>query len=391
MSEIVSETLREVTTSLDDGQYRIVSTLKEGRLYLAEKAGKRFVLKTDKGAKGLELLKREYEVSIGLSHPGLAYVFTYEEDSPAGPCLVQEFVDGETLAQWLSGNPSASERRRIFAELLSVVAYLHQKDIVHNDLKPENILISKASDTLKLIDLGFADSDTYLEKAIGGTRSYASPELLEGSAVTAASDVYSLGVVLRSFFPGRYRRIVRRCLQMDPMRRYSSAGELEKAWKNNGKGLRYGLAAVVAAIVLGGFLWTGQQLRMARAVRSELETRGQVVDSLQGVLNAIEEEKVQQELALQKAKDFVDEWYVRESRTYRAALKKAGSQQDVTAAWDVLLEKYNILYSEAYAMAPTPLKSVIFEYLLARYNDSFMPLSDEFTKRANELSGQTQN
>ena len=345
---MVSETLREVTTSLDDGNYRIVSTLKEGRLYLAEKAGKRFVLKTAAGAKGLEMLKREYEVSIGLSHPGLAYVLTYEEDTPVGPCLVQEFVDGETLAQWLSGNPSARERRRVFGELLSVAGYLHQKDIVHNDLKPDNILISKASGALKLIDLGFADSDTHLGKAIGGTRSYASPELLSGAAVTAASDVYSLGVILKSLFPGRYRSIVRRCLQEEPSRRYASAGELERAWKSSGKGFRYGLVAVVATIVLGGFLWSGLQVR--------------------------------------NTKDFVDEWYVRESLTYRTALKKARSQQDLVAAWSALTERYNELYSEAYAMTPAPLKSVMFEYLQTRYNDSFMPLYDEFVKRTNEVA-----
>lgn len=388
---MVSETLREITPSLGDGQYRIVSTLQEGRLYLAEKAGKRFVLKTAQGARGLELLKREYEVSIGLSHPGLAYVFTYEEDSPVGPCLVQEFVDGETLAQWLSGNPSASERRRIFAELLSVVAYLHQKDIVHNDLKPDNILVSKASGALKLVDLGFADDNTHLGKALGGTRSYASPELLSGCVVTAASDVYSLGVILKRIFPGRYRRIVRRCLRPEPSRRYASAGELERAWKNNGKGLRYSLVAFVAALIVGGFLWAGLQLRKARAMRSELEERVEVVDSLQGVLNAIEEEKRQQEAALQKAKDYVDEWYKRETRSYKAALRKARSQQDITAAWQALTERYNKLYSDAYAMAPTPLKSVMFEYLHSRYNDSFTPLYDEFTKRTNELSRQVQN
>lgn len=388
---MVSETLREITPSLGDGQYHIVSTLKEGRLYLAEKAGKRFVLKTASGAKGLELLKREYEVSIGLSHPGLAYVFTYEEDSPVGPCLVQEVVDGETLAQWLSGNPSASERRRIFAELLSVVAYLHQKDIVHNDLKPDNILVSKASGALKLIDMGFADSDTHLGKAIGGTRSYASPELLAGAAVTAASDVYSLGVILKRIFPGRYRRIVRRCLRQEPSRRYASAGELERAWKNNGTGQRYSLVAFVSALIVGGFLWAGLQLRKARAVRGELEERVEVVDSLQGVLNAIEEEKRQQEAALQKAKDYVDEWYKRETRSYKAALRKARSQQDITAAWQALTERYNKLYSDAYAMAPTPLKSVIYEYLHSRYNDSFTPLYDEFIKRTNELSRQVQN
>lgn len=388
---MISETLREITSGLNDGAYRIVSTLKEGRLYLAEKAGKRFILKTASGAKGLEQLKREYELSIGLSHPGLAYVFTYEENSPAGPCLVQEFIDGETLTSWLAGNPSLRERRRIYAELLSVVGYLHKKGVVHNDLKPDNILITKASGALKLIDLGFADDDTHLEKAIGGTRSYASPELLAGAGVSARSDVYSLGVILQELFPGRYRRIVRRCLQNEPSKRYSSAGELERAWKNNGKGLRYSLVALVSALIVGGFLWAGLQLKKARAVRSELEERVEVVDSLRGVLNAIEEEKRQQEAALQKAKDYVDEWYKRETRSYRAALRKASSQEDLVAAWQTLTERYNKLYSEAYAMTPVPLKSVIFEYLQSRYNDSFTPLSDEFTKRANELSGQTQN
>lgn len=388
---MISETLREITSGLNDGAYRIVSTLKEGRLYLAEKAGKRFILKTALGAKGLEQLKREYELSIGLSHPGLAYVFIYEENSPAGPCLVQEFIDGETLTSWLAGNPSLRERRRIYAELLSVVGYLHKKGVVHNDLKPDNILITKASGALKLIDLGFADDDTHLEKAIGGTRSYASPELLAGAGVSARSDVYSLGVILQELFPGRYRRIVRRSLQNEPSKRYSSAGELERAWKNNGKVLRYSLVALVSAFIVGGFLWAGLQLKKARAVRSELEERVEVVDSLQGVLNAIEEEKRQQEAALQKAKDYVDEWYVRETRSYRATLRKASSQEDLVAAWQALAERYNKLYSEAYAMTPVPLKSVIFEYLLSRYNDSFTPLSDEFDKRANELSGQTQN
>lgn len=388
---MISETLREVTASLEDGEYRIVSTLKEGRLYLAEKAGKRFVLKTASGAKGMEQLKREYELSIGLSHPGLAYVFTYEEDSPVGPCLVQEYVDGETLTLRLAGNPSSRERQRVCSELFAVMAYLHQKGVVHNDLKPDNILISKASGAVKLIDLGFADDDTHLGKALGGTRRYASPELLAGAQVSARSDVYSLGVILQELFPGRYRCIVRRCLRPEPSRRYASAGELERAWKNSGKGLRYSLVALASALIVGGFLWAGLQLRKARAVRSELEERVEVVDSLQGVLNAIEEEKRQQEAALQKAKDYVDEWYVRETRSYRAALRKARSQEDLAAAWQDLTERYNKLYSDAYALAPTPLKSVMFEYLHSRYNDSFTPLYDEFIKRTNELNRNPQN
>ena len=225
-----SETLREITTGLDYGKsYSILSTIKDGRLFLAAKAGKRFILKTSDGsAKGIEQLKREYELSIGLSHPGLAYVFTYEEQSPVGPCIVQENVDGETLSEWLAKNPSAKERRRIIAELLSVTAYLHQKGVIHNDLKPENILISRSGGALKLIDLGFADNDTYSEKAIGGTRSYASPELLAGKRPDASSDVYSIGLLIREIAPGRYPCIVRRCRKKDSAKRFASAGELEK-------------------------------------------------------------------------------------------------------------------------------------------------------------------
>ncbi len=99
-----SETLREISTGLGVGEsYTVLSTIKEGRLYLAARAGKRFILKTSDGsAKGIEQLKREYELSIGLSHPGLAYVFTYEEFSPVGPCIGLENVVGETLTEWLS-------------------------------------------------------------------------------------------------------------------------------------------------------------------------------------------------------------------------------------------------------------------------------------------------
>ena len=93
---MVSETLREVTTSLDDGKYRIVSTLKEGRLYLAEKAGKRFVLKTAAGAKGLELLKREYEISLRLQHPFIASALAWEESTPVGPAIVIEYIRGRS-------------------------------------------------------------------------------------------------------------------------------------------------------------------------------------------------------------------------------------------------------------------------------------------------------
>lgn len=360
-----SETLREITPGLNDGQYRIVSTLKEGRLYLAEKAGKRLVLKTAADAKGLELLKREYELSIGLSHPGLAYVFTYEEQSPVGSCIVQENVDGETLAEWLAGNPSAKDLRRIISELLSVTAYLHQKGVIHNDLKPENILISRSGGALKLIDLGFADNDTFSGKALGGTRGYASPELLAGGRVDASSDVYSIGLIIREIAPGRFPCIVRRCLKKNPAKRFASADELERAWKRRLLPLWLSLAAL-AAVAVGCLLYAyiGTQkefssLKEAQAARTE---------------------------ALSAAKAEVDAWYDAEVPAFLDNLRQAKTQAQANAAWSAFVSKTSVINADLPARTPEDVRPDLRDYVFHRYNTTFPSLQDSLTKRLQELS-----
>lgn len=346
-----SETLREITPTLADGRYTVVSELKEGRLYLAEKAGKRFVLKTSDGtARGLEKLKREYELSIGLSHPGLAYVFTYEQQSPVGPCMVQEFVDGETLGAWLGHHPSAKERRRIVAELFSVTAYLHRKGIVHNDLKPENILIGRSGGAVKLLDFGFADDDTHLDKALGGTRSYASPELLAGRAVDARSDVYSLGLILRELFPGRYRCLVGRCLRQEPGSRFASAGEVEKAWKRRRLPMWMALALALG-LALGGLLYA----------------------------------YIGPQIALSAAKAEVDAWYTEEIPAFRQALREATDRDQVNAAWLQFCERLSILNNDIPARTPEAIRPALRDYIISHYNDVFPAISEEMTARMSEL------
>ena len=264
---MVSETLREITSGLNDGAYRIVSTLKEGRLYLAEKAGKRFVLKTAKGAKGLEQLKREYEISLRLQHPFIASAIAWEESTPIGPAIVIEYIRGRSLAEYLQEKPSLGARKRVFGQLLEAVGAIHRQSIIHNDIKPENILITEADNDVKLIDFGFADGDAHiLEKGLGGTRQYASPELLTHQESDARSDIYSIGCLMRDLFPGRYCLISRRCCQSNPDKRYRNIDVLKNAWAHRQRLLWIAFFLLIAALAFGIIYYFNTRTRQEQAV-----------------------------------------------------------------------------------------------------------------------------
>ena len=384
--EIISETIRRIGPEGPEGGYILVGTIREGRLYLAERQGKRFVLKTPGSESGRdrELLRREWEMSMGLSHPNLSYVFAWEEQSPAGPCLVQEYVDGRTLAEYLGEKPGLSARKRVFLQLLAATAYLHGKGIIHNDLSPANILITRTDNDVKLIDLGFSDDDThYLLKGLGGTPGYASPELLSGGRIDARSDIWTLGRLMKDIFPHRYRRIAAKCLRENPSRRYPSVEALERAFRRRGQALRYGAMGLAAALMAAAFVWMGSRQRQAEAERSALELRA---DSLSRALKAIDDEKARQEAAVQAAKDYIDQWYRTESAAYQATLKKACSREEANAAWMDLTERYNKLYSDSIGMVPSERHGAIMSYLQKSYQNKLMPLYDALIQRSNELT-----
>ena len=386
MSAIVSETMREVTPSLDDGRYVVVSMLREtprARLYLAEKAGKRFVLKAPQpdSAQSLEMLKREYELSIGLSHPSLAYVFTWETESPVGPCLVQEYVDGRSLDEWLSEKPVKKERRRVFEHLLTAVAYLHGKGVVHNDLTPANILISRADGSLKLIDLGFADDNTHLARSLGGTRRYASPELIAGSRTDARSDIWSLGCLMQDLFPHRYGRIIRRCLRPNPAQRWPSVTALRRAM-----GARRRIAWIAAGLLATGLiLWPF--FRPARVVEVQSETLLATVDSLQNALSEREAADASNESALKEAKARVDAVLSRAASTFRKRISNASTPEAITEAWMAFTEDIKAVNFDIPTAAPEAIRPLLRDYIIERNNYLLPRLSEEMTARINALHG----
>ena len=256
---MISETFRPVTSGMNlNDSYTDVILLREGsmsRLYRVSKAGKYFIIKTtkDNTAMQLSMLKREYELSIKLQHYHLSHVYTYEEQSPVGPGIVMEYIDGRDLNEYLAENPDIDSRRRVFAQLLEVVSYIHKNGIIHNDLTPENILISRANDDVKLLDFGLSNSDAhYLTKSMGGTREYASPELLAQSEdIDARSDIYSLGHILRKMFPHNYRGCARKCLYVKREDRWVNVDQLYRNFRRSGHPVFGLIIVILIGAVLG--------------------------------------------------------------------------------------------------------------------------------------------
>ncbi|MBR1487674.1 MAG: serine/threonine protein kinase [Bacteroidales bacterium] len=139
-------------------------------------------------------------------------------------------MDGVRLDEFLSGGPTAAARRKVADQLADALAYIHSKQILHRDLKPGNILVTRNGGNVKVIDFGLSDADDYaILKQSAGTRDYMAPEQLAGRQIDCRSDIYSYGLLLRSLFPHRYRRIVRRCTHPDPARRYATMEQVREA------------------------------------------------------------------------------------------------------------------------------------------------------------------
>ncbi|MBN8482182.1 MAG: serine/threonine protein kinase, partial [Xanthomonadales bacterium] len=153
------------------------------------------------------MFRREQQVLASLSHPNITHLIDGGIGEGGVPYLVLEYVQGVPITDHVAARGSdLRERLGLFVVVCRAVAAAHRQLIVHRDLKPSNILVD-AEGRVKLLDFGIAklladEHDGARTELTALTPGYAAPEQLRGAAVTTATDVYALGVVLHELVLG---------------------------------------------------------------------------------------------------------------------------------------------------------------------------------------------
>ena len=233
--------------------------------------------------------EQEAKAASALQHPNVAHV--YEIGSHDGfRYIAMELVRGETLRERIArGAMSIDQIVEVSLQISSALAAAHKAGIVHRDIKPENVIVTE-DQYAKVLDFGLAklrgsrghDAATVLKTESGvamGTRPYMAPEQFLDSDVTAAADVYSLGVVMHEMVAGQrpptkplhqlrkdtpplLEHLVTKSLAKNPADRYQDGGEVLQQLQaisregrmpvpamKSGRGRQIAVALVVIALV----------------------------------------------------------------------------------------------------------------------------------------------
>ncbi len=166
----------------------------------------------DAGA--VDRFSREASILARLTHANIARMYDAGVTPLGQPYLVLEYVEGERIDRYADAQRlDVRARLGLFLQVADAVAHAHQNLVVHRDLKPSNILVG-ADGRVKLLDFGIAKllgdealgetTRTTATRAGALTPEYAAPEQAGAGAVTTATDVYALGVLLFQLLSGRH-------------------------------------------------------------------------------------------------------------------------------------------------------------------------------------------
>jgi beta-lactam-binding protein with PASTA domain len=281
------------TSTIIDGRYRVLHRVGSGGMadvVCAEdlQLGRKVAIKLlhrrfAQDAEFVERFRREASSAAGLQHPHVVAVYdrgawddTYY--------IAMEYLEGRTLKKLVVEEAPLAPARAIdlTIQILRAARFAHKRGIIHRDLKPHNVIID-GEGRAKVTDFGIAKagaSDMTQTGSIMGTAQYLSPEQAQGHAVSAPSDLYSVGIILYEMLTGRVpfegesavtialkqvseapvppsqrnpqvppalEAVVLRALEKDPARRFADADEFIAALEQAGQGIGPPTAAATAA------------------------------------------------------------------------------------------------------------------------------------------------
>jgi beta-lactam-binding protein with PASTA domain len=297
-----------------DGRYRVVSRLGSGGMadvYLAEDQllGRSLAVKVlhhhfAEDQEFVERFRREASSAAGLSHPNIVGIFDRGEWDGTY-YIAMEYVPGRSLKALVreQGPLEPVVAIDIVTQILQAARFAHARGVIHRDLKPHNVILDEEG-RARVTDFGIAQagaSDMTMTGSIMGTAQYLSPEQAQGHAVSAASDLYAVGVVLYELLtgavpfdgdtavaiafkqvsaqppapstanpaiPAALDEIVLRALAKDPAARYGSAEEFIAALRAARERLPAGAATAIFATQPPGALGTDTHVVPAGAALS---------------------------------------------------------------------------------------------------------------------------
>ena len=285
-----------------DGRYRVLSRVGSGGMadvYLAEDQllGRHVAVKLlhhqfAEDQEFVERFRREASSAAALSHPNIVAIFDRGEWQGTY-YIAMEYVAGRSLKTIVreQGALNPATAIDIVVQILRATRFAHKRGVIHRDLKPHNVILDEEG-RARVTDFGIARagaSDMTLTGSILGPAQYLSPEQAQGLAVSTASDLYSVGVILYELLtgvvpfegetavaiafkqvaaeprppsavldsvPAALDEVVLRALAKDPSRRYVDADEFIAALERDREALPVSAgAAVLAAGAFGAEAW----------------------------------------------------------------------------------------------------------------------------------------
>lgn len=211
-----------------------------------------------------------YSVLQSCQHPYLPKMYEVREDNDV-TTIIEEYIEGQQLGSW---EISEKQFLSIVRDLCSVLEFIHGKGIIHRDIKPSNIIMA-GDGHIRLIDFDAArmpkedlDQDTRLL----GTRGYAPPEQYGFAQTDERADIYALGITLELLLGERirnprYKRIIRKCTNLDPDKRYGSVRQVKQAFFDIKRRVAFGFLIILLLI----FAWNyGMNQKGGGAENAEL-------------------------------------------------------------------------------------------------------------------------